>query len=58
MIRVPTEDGRAGLDSKKWIDVEIALSTGNAVPRSFIVVLDPISKGASMGYGKVNVDGL
>lgn len=57
MIQVPVEDGSACLDSKKWIDVEVALSTCNAVARSFIVILDPISKRASMRYRKVDLDG-
>ena len=57
MIRVFVEDGSARLDSKKWIDVEVTLSTGDSLARSFVVVLDPISKRASMGYREVDLDG-
>lgn len=42
---------------KEWIDVEIALSTGDAVASSFIVILDPISKRAGMRYRQVNLYG-
>jgi hypothetical protein len=57
MIRVPAEDGCAPLDPKKWIDVKVTLSTGDAVTKSFIVILDPIGERASVRYGKVDLDG-
>jgi hypothetical protein len=56
MLRVTSEDWRASLNSKEWIDVKVALSASNAIAGSHIVVLDPISKGASMGYRKVNLN--
>jgi hypothetical protein len=57
MFQVFVEDGGARLDLKEWIDIEVALSTGNAVTGNFIVILDPISKRASMRYREVDVDG-
>ncbi len=57
MIRVLSEDGSARLDAKKWINVKVTLSAGDAVTTSFVVVLNPISERASMRYGKVDMDG-
>jgi len=57
MIRILSEDGSARLDAKKWIDVKVTLSTGDAVTTRFIVVLDPISERAGMRYRKVDLDG-
>jgi hypothetical protein len=57
MVQVFVKDGSARLDSKKWIDIEVALSTSDAVTRSFIVILDPVSKRASVRYRKVDLDG-
>ena len=57
MAQVFVKDGSARLDPKKWIDIEVALSTSDAVTRSFIVILDPVSKRASVRYRKVDLDG-
>jgi hypothetical protein len=57
MIRVLVEDGTASLDTKNWIYVKVALSTGDAVTRPFIIVFDPISERAGMRYRKVDLDG-
>jgi hypothetical protein len=57
MVRILSEDGSARLDAKKWIDVKVTLSAGNAVATSFIVILDQVSERAGMGYRKVDVDG-
>ena len=57
MIRILSEDGSARLDAKKWIDVKVTLSAGDAVTTSFIVVLDPISECAGMRNRKVDLDG-
>jgi hypothetical protein len=56
MIRILSEDGSARLDAKKWIDVKVTLSAGDAVTTSFIVILDPVSERASMRYRKVDLD--
>lgn len=56
MIRILVEDGTARLDTKNWIDVKVALSTGDAVTRRFIIILDPISERASMRYRKIDLD--
>jgi hypothetical protein len=56
MVQVFVKDGSARLDPKKWIDIEVALSTSDAVTRSFIVILDPVSKRASVRYRKVDLD--
>lgn len=56
MLRVTSEDWRASFNSKERIDVEVALSASNAISGSDIVVLNPISKGASMGYRKVDLN--
>jgi len=57
MIRILSEDGRARLDAKKWIDVKVTLPAGDAVSTGFIVILDPVSERAGMRYRKVDVDG-
>jgi hypothetical protein len=57
MTRILSEDGSARLDAKKWIDVEVTLSAGNAVTTSFIVILNPVSERAGMRYRKVDLDG-
>ena len=57
MMKVLVKDGSAGLDSKKWVNIKVALPAGDAVTGSFIVVLDPISKSAGMRYREVNLDG-
>jgi hypothetical protein len=57
MIQITAKDGSARPDPKKWIDVKVALSTSDALTRSFIVILDAISEHASMRYRKVDVDG-
>lgn len=48
MIRILSEDGSARLDAKKWIDVKVTLSAGNAVTTSFIIILYPVSERAGM----------
>ena len=57
MFRVLVEDGTASLDTKNRIDVKVALSTGDAVTRPFIIVFNPISERAGMRYRKVDLDG-
>lgn len=57
MIRILSEDRRARLDAKKWIDVKVTLSAGNAVTTSFIIILNPVSERAGMRYRKVDLDG-
>ena len=57
MFRVLPKDGSARLDSKKWVDVEVTLSPGDAMTRDFVVILDPICKSASVRYREVDVDG-
>lgn len=57
MIQIRSEDGSARLDAKKWIDVKVTLSAGDAVTTSFIVVFNPVSERAGMRYGKVDMDG-
>ena len=56
MLRVTSEDRLARLNPKEWVDVKVALSASNAISGSRIFVLDPISKRASVGYGKVNLN--
>ena len=57
MIQVVVEDGSARFGPKKWVNIEVALPTSDAVARSFVIILDPISKRAGMGYREVDVDG-
>jgi hypothetical protein len=57
VIRILSKDGSAGLDAKKWIDVNVTLSASDAVTTSFIVILDPVSERAGMRYGKIDMDG-
>jgi hypothetical protein len=57
MIRILSENRSARLDAKKWIDVEVTLSAGDALTTSFIVILDPVSERAGMRYRKVDMDG-
>jgi hypothetical protein len=54
---VTVENGCACFDLKEWVDIEVALSTGDAVASSFVIILDPISKSAGMGYRKVYLYG-
>ena len=57
MIRIRSEDGSARFDVKKWIDVKVTLSAGDAITTGFIVILDPVSERAGMRYRKVDLDG-
>lgn len=56
MIQILSEDGCARLDAKKWIDVKVTLSAGDAVTTSFVIVLDPVSERAGMRYRKIDFD--
>jgi len=57
MLQVHSKDGSARLDAKERIDVKVTLSSGDAMTRSFVVILDPVSECASMRYRKVDLDG-